>query len=552
MTDKPKGIAAIARLTPASNPFYKNNVLIEALPPYDMMSERRLKEILCSRNPMPPEPEEMTLEEKISFLSTIFSNVFVCLPDHLRLFRAIDSLLRLGYLRRKKIDFGKIFPAKSSQSQEQQEQEEPAGYEYVPFDENDDKYGLIGNGTSSHRAVATTTPAMCVIGWSGLGKTCSCEHILSFFPQIIEHPQTPINEHFYQVVWLKVVCPPKLSAIELCANILQALDDAAHTHYRNQITHGLSLTHVKNVTVRTLKKYCVGLLVIDEIQNFISQAHQESFFNFIVELSNTLQTSLLFVGTPKIESFLNRDFRILRRFGSMGYFKWSRLYVPAPAAKKKDALANKNEVSGFDVFCNSLSLYNLADQEKELSPMVRQVLYDKSQGVIDVLVQLYTLSQIECLHYRCPFNADAIVTVFEKHFSKLNSIMSALKDGKLEKLERYPDLALSKEDMANLVTDICLDENVEPDEEEPDPKLTIEQQVDLEYSAAAVKLARAFTDHLRMSTYELTEEELDDLHELFIKKLIDDPDYTLADAMDDVENKIEQRDQKEKPGDKPS
>lgn len=552
MTDKAKGIAARAKLTPASNPFYKNNVLIEALPPYDRMSERRLKEILCSRNPLPPEPEEMYEEEKISFLSTIFSGVFVCLPDHLRLFRSIDSLLRLGYLRRKKIDFSKIFPGKSLHSQEQQEQEGCEDYEYVPFDENDDKYGLIGNGGSSPRAITTTTPAMCVIGWSGLGKTCSCEHILSFFPQVIEHPQTPINEHFYQVVWLKVVCPPKLSAIELCANILQALDDAAQTHYRDQITHGLSLTHVKNVTVRTLKKYYVGLLVIDEIQNFISQAHQESFFNFIVELSNTLQTSLLFVGTPKIESFLNRDFRILRRFGSMGYFKWSRLYVPASYAKKKDALANKNEVSSFDVFCNSLSRYNLADKEKTLSPAVRQALYEKSQGVIDVLVQLYTLAQIECLHYRCPFNADAVTTVFEKHFSKLNSIMSALKDGKLEKLERYPDLALSKEDVANLVIDISQDENVNPEEEEPDPNLTIEQQVDLEYSAAAVKLAQAFTDHLRMSTYKLTDHELADLNELFIQKIINDPDYTLSDAMDDVEKEIELRNTEEKPGDKQS
>lgn len=525
--------AVKAQLTPQSNPFYKNNVLIEALPPYHEMSDRRIKTILSSNNPKPPEPENMSDTQKIDFLKAVFRKIFVCLPIHQQLFRAVDDLIRSGYLSRKHIDFDKIFPKKQKAADScdktgsEDESEQIDGYTYVPFDENDDKYGILSRSQemSSLPVTATTTPTMSLIGWSGLGKTCSCNRILSFYPQLIEHPRTPINESFMQVVWLKVPCPPQPSPKDLCINILQALDNAAGTDYRARITQRMTLGYTRNITLEALKKYYVGLLVIDEIQNIVNHSQQERFFNFIVELSNTLKTPLVFVGTPKINRFLSKDFRILRRFGSCGYFSWEKLTTEPLAPGKR---------SVFDVFCDELCMYNLTDNEQIISPQVRAALYDCSQGITDILVKLFMFTQIQCLHHNRPLNADAVRVVFEMYFSKLKPVISAMQRSDFKTLEKYADLNVTDcvADPERLINSI-LSEPIPPIAE---PQIEdLDDIIEQDYTEGAQKTAESFMRLIRNSPYGFDTKQQEQLKQELAAALKSEPNFSLVTVVNMVE-----------------
>jgi len=70
--------------------------------------------------------------------------------------------------------------------------------------------------------------------------------------------------------------------------------------------------------------HCIGLLVIDEIQN-LDQAKSggaKRMLNFFVQLINTLNISVVLVGTYKAWEILGDEFRQIRRGSGLGDLVW--------------------------------------------------------------------------------------------------------------------------------------------------------------------------------------------------------------------------------------
>lgn len=525
-----------AKLTRAANPFYRYNVLIEALPDYERYNNESVLSCMHEDNPqLMQDPRAMSLmdaEQKISLLKTCLASVFVALPRHMFLFRTIDDLIRVGYLRRKPLDRRALYeasirydhngePINFDKEKEPQgspdESGEPLieGYEYA--EPGAPKY--VADKNKATPCLGGTTPAVSLIGWSGIGKTYSINRILSLYPQVIEHPRGDITLAFTQVVWLKVECPSKTSPKSLCTAILQELDDIVGTSYREQITQRMTLDHVRHITVKALKTYYVGLLIIDEIQNIIGQDQQTVFFNFIVELTNTIKSSLMFVGTPKIEKFLNKDFRTKRRFCSAGALNWGPLSI----------IGKEPIGSEFSIFFKGLNKYNLVgDLTPEQSNELMNEFFNCSQGISDILVKLFFLTQIQCLLRGVPLSTQAVRNTFDMYFGSMKPVIEAVKNKNYSYLEKYSDLAMTEEEYEQHAGEALaqLEEKINSQS----AKLqTPDEAAHEALSEGAQALAEKMNNMLK-EYKEISGDNSLELVELFTSKLMEDPNFAFPQA----------------------
>ena len=225
-----------------------------------------------------------------------------------------------------------------------------------------------------------------LIGCSGIGKTTAVERVLSFYPQVLHHkPSTRYNNNmsFDQVVYVKVECPHGGSIKDLCIDIIEKLGELTDNDYLQTFVKRTStLSSLKIHLAHLIEQHKVGLLVVDEIQNLAGlYKNREEFFNFVVSLANGLGVPILYIGTPAAATFMKKDLRIARRFGSCGSFEWERL-------KQKECQEFMKELWKYNV---------LTAAPPEIPQDIADCLYYYSQGITDILVKLYILSQIRAM-----------------------------------------------------------------------------------------------------------------------------------------------------------
>jgi|SRR5437764_7546829 len=78
---------------------------------------------------------------------------------------------------------------------------------------------------------------------------------------------------------------------------------------------------------RVAANHCLGLLVIDEIQD-LSEARSGgdiTMVNFFVHLENAIGVPFAFIGTQAAIPLLSGQFRQTRRVSEQGYITWDRM-----------------------------------------------------------------------------------------------------------------------------------------------------------------------------------------------------------------------------------
>ena len=395
-----------AQYTPSSLPVFRGNPLIDALPDYLAFSFQQLRKLL-HKDPDPIQPQA-NRRQKSAWLMTLNKSLFVELPFHLHLLETVDITLRQGYHQRKPMT------PEHRQYLHSLYQRQQAGDKDVQPD-----YGTT----------AADPLSISVLGCSGIGKTTAIARILSLYPQVIHHRPEMIGAETLQVTFLRVECPHDGSVKTLCCNIIKALDDATGQNYTSvYVTRRVTLDMLKDRMSRLLAVHYVGMLVIDEIQNLMaSRKNREELFNFIVSLANTIGVPILYVGTPKIAAFMERDLRIARRFGSMGSFRWDRI--------EKDS-------NDWKALMDRLWACNVLEgDEAQVPKEISDAFYDCSQGIIDVLVKLFILSQMQHLVYRSSkMTKEGIYDEFEANFERVMPMIDALRNGDVEKIALYDDI----------------------------------------------------------------------------------------------------------------
>lgn len=393
---------------PSSIPQYKDNPLIEALPP--LMDTQQVRAGLVGDVQFDPKDVYAGGRERAHIISSLLDSFFQPLSAHIQLEERISIMMRQGYVGRNLAD--------GSLNTHMQN-----GYERV----------MTGDlEVSRFEHAKSTASSLSLIGCSGSGKSTTINRILSTYPQVIYHE----DRNFTQITYLKVDCPHDGTLKNLCRQFFMAVDRALHTEYEVKYSgkrHGTDKLLAMMSQVANL--HAIGVLVIDEIQHLDRRRSGgvEKMLNFFVTLVNTIGLPVIFVGTPKARPIFERDLRSARRSTGFGAFFWEPMKLPDNGANAK---------TEWQAFTNKLWKYQwLQKRDEELSDDLRACWYDLSQGVLDIVVKLFVLAQLRAIATGVERITEGLLRkVYDDELKPVHPMLSALRSGDPERIAEYSDL----------------------------------------------------------------------------------------------------------------
>ncbi|MDR7928311.1 ATP-binding protein [Acidithiobacillus thiooxidans] len=334
-------------------------------------------------------------------------NYFEPLGNHLQLEAKFSMLLRQGYLSRN--------PNTTDYIHRLQD-----GYERV-----------VGKDLAAvRRPIRSTASSFALIGCSGIGKSYGMARVLERYPQVVHHAE-PFS--LDQVVWLKLDSPYKGSPKQLCISFFQEMDNLLGTHYRAR--YGASRSSLDEMMVQMAQianLHALGVLIVDEIQH-IKEAPgtgADALLNFLVTLVNTIGIPVIVIGTLGALPLLQGDFRQARRASGLGSLVWERMEVGAT----------------WNHFVDRMWSYQWTREVSPLTDEIRQALYEESQGIVDVLVNLFMMAQLRALELGVlrdrPERIDAglLRQVAHEHLRLIHPMIDALKRNDREAIAKYDDI----------------------------------------------------------------------------------------------------------------
>ena len=393
-----------ARYLPQEVPDYKGNPLIEALPPIYSPSKATL--LLTVDIDYHEGERELDNEYREHCIYRLF-RYFQPLETHIDIEKRVSRAIRQGYISKN--------PAKPQYAAKLVQG--AAAIENGSYDWH--------NEYNPHSTAAGFT----IIGLSGVGKTTAIERILSLYPQRIQHTKYN-NETLFltQLTWAKIDCPFDGSLKGLCFSFFAYIDKVLGTDYSrkfavNRMTVDSALPRMAQIAT----SHCLGLLVIDEIQH-LSQAKsggKEKMLNFFVTLVNTVGVPVVLIGTSKALPILQSEFRQARRGSGQGDLIWERM---------------QNDIS-WDIMIRAMWKNQWTREHAPLTDELKNVLYDESQGILDIAVKLYAFAQAKVIGDGTEkVTAASIREVAAVKLKLLKNYLDAIRSGDVKKMAQYEDI----------------------------------------------------------------------------------------------------------------
>jgi len=391
-------------------PDYKYNPLIEALPP--IWSSNAVVDMLTHNEGHHDGERQLDATYRLHCVQRLF-RYFQPLEQHVDIEQRFSRCIRQGYLHRN-----------------------PLSRDYVAALAQGHKT-LVSKGTIENmEAFRPTSAGFTIIGISGVGKTSAVSNILAHYPQTIAHTRYHENPLVLnQVVWLKLDCPHDGSVKGLCMDFFEAIDHAIGTSYFN--THGKRTNTIDVLMIRMAqiaRLHCLGVLVIDEIQHLsiAKGGGKEKMLNFFVTLVNTIGVPVVLIGTSRAMAVLQGEFRSARRGSGQGDLIWDRM---------------KNDAS-WDIFTASMWENQWTKEAVPMNREFKNILYNESQGIVDIAVKLYAMVQIRAIALGIEtFKSSDFRIVAAERLRLVKPMLDALRSGDRKKIDMYGDVApVSMED----------------------------------------------------------------------------------------------------------
>jgi len=408
-----------ATYTPHRIARMQGNPLIEALPPE--MSDDELAQALWLRPDFDSEQRTWENHFRLQQIKGL-SNFMVPLTRHMELARMLDVMMREGYVARPPKT--KAFVEKLRTAYEMQK----AGQTY----------------SQAHGHIASSDSAA-LIGPSGLGKTTTVRRHLARYPQVIHHGDLNIT----QITYLHVdISSDGASVKALAIAILTAIDKLLPDHdyhrlYLQKPSRSSTESLIYTVS-RLLTIHHVGLLIADEVQNLCnSKKGSQTVMTELVTMCNVLSVPILFIGTNKATQVLTADFRQARRSTGVGIQPWTKMprydYGIEELAADSEALMDASE---WAQFIEIMWEYQWVRNPVPLTHELLDVLYQHTQGILDLAIKLFATAQIRAIVTGAEtVSIELLHQVYEQDFKLMHEAVEALATNNHAALARYADVA---------------------------------------------------------------------------------------------------------------
>lgn len=385
---------------------YKGNSLIEALPP--IFSYDQAEELLHLYPEYNEKERELDAHYRYHCVQRLFK-YFQPLHRHFDIEQRISRVIRQGYISR-----NPLMPEYASDMQKIYRMIKEGNYKFNNSDLS-----------------PTSSSGFTIIGFSGVGKTKTVERILGLYPQIIIHSKYKMEGlNQYQLVWLKLDCPHDGGVKGLCAYFFQEIDRLLGDNSYNKFASGRNTTTDTMIPrmAQIARRHSLGVLVIDEIQHLsvAKSGGQEKMLNFFVNLVNTIGIPVILIGTSKALSILQGEFRQARRgSGQQGDVVWENMPMD----------------EYWDLLIEGMWQYQWTKKEFNLTKELSDVLYEESQGIIDIAVKLYAMAQLRSIATGKEIVSPAMIRqVSDDNLKLVKPMLLALKSGKKKEMEKYGDI----------------------------------------------------------------------------------------------------------------
>ncbi|OUS06487.1 hypothetical protein A9Q81_02865 [Gammaproteobacteria bacterium 42_54_T18] len=383
-------------------PEYAGNPLISALPA--IMDLGTCKKQLRSLPSFNENEINLPPHIRVHAINRLATSFFQPLSVHITLESKISLMIRQGYLGRN--------PKTASLVKHLNN-----GYERIV---KKDLQAYI------HEDVDSTATSFSLIGVSGCGKTTALNRLLSTYPRVIYHP----DYHLIQIPWIKIDCPHAGSLGELCRSFFHALDRRLGTNYAKKYGgKRKSIDELIAEMAQLANVHSIGVLVIDEIQhlNVAKGGGADMMLNFFVTFVNTIGVPVILVGTPKARSIFEGEFRQARRSVGQGSLMWDRMQPD----------------NSWNRFVEELWKYQWLKDKKGLTHELKGVIYDLTQGIVDILIKLMCLAQARALVIRKEtITVGLLKKVYEDEFKPVHKMLKALRHGDADRIVEYSDLRM--------------------------------------------------------------------------------------------------------------
>lgn len=175
------------------------------------------------------------------------------------------------------------------------------------------------------------------------------------------------------------------------------------------------------------KKICIYQVVWLKIDCPFDGSVKGLCIDFFTTLVNTVGIPVVLVGTMKAKNLLQNDFRMARRtLGTGGNIIWERL---------------KNDES-FSLLMDTIWEYQFTKKKTPLTEEFLNLLYEESQGIIDIAVKIYAMAQIKAISTgREEITVDIIKEVVDNNLNAVKPMIDAMKSNDIRRIAKYEDIS---------------------------------------------------------------------------------------------------------------